>query len=102
VQTFSSLTPVKKVTYQIPNKENSFTANLSWFNEEHGEISYQTHLVSVHNNLTVGDLVSVNGNPYRITHKEYSFPNDIVHMVNIFTGERIEEVYHSRHHAMID
>jgi len=90
------------MSYRIPLKENSFTANLSWFKEEFNEISFVTQTISVHNNLTVGDLVSVKGSPFRITHKEWNFPNDIVHMVNIFTGERIEETYHSRLNAMVD
>lgn len=56
----------------------------------------------MHNNLVVGDLVSINDSPYRIIHKEWNFPNDTVQMVNIFTGERIEEVYHSRHHNLVE
>lgn len=97
-----SLTPIKSVTYKIPSKENSFTATQSWFKEEFNELSFQTQMISVHNNLSVGDLVSVNGSPYRIIHKEWNFPNDIVQMENIFTGERIEEVHHSRLNAMMD
>lgn len=97
-----TLTPTKSVTYRLPTKENSFTANQGWFNEEFSEISYQSQTISVHNNLAVGDLVSVNGSPHRIIHKEWVFPVDMVHMVNVFTGEKIEEVHHSRLNAMVD
>jgi len=98
-----SLTPVKNVVYKVPHKENIFTGNTGWFNsEEMGEISFQTHLISVHNNLAIGDLVSVNGVPHRIIHKEWIFPEDNVQMVNIFTGERIEVKYNSRYTGMED
>ena len=96
-----SLTPVKNVTYKVPSKENVFTTTTSWFGDM-GEVSYQTQLISVHNNLSVGDLVSINGAPYRITHKEWIFPEDTIEMVNIFTGERIEVKYNSRYSGMED
>jgi len=98
-----TLTPVKNVTYKVPVKENSFTADAGWFNsEDMGEISYQTQLISVHNHLSVGDLISVNGVPYRILYKEWIFPEDIVQMVNIFTGEILEVKYNSRYTGMED
>jgi len=96
-----SLTPVKNVTYKVPSKENVFTTTTSWFGDM-GEVSYQTQLISVHNALSVGDLVSINGAPYRITHKEWIFPEDTIEMVNIFTGERIEVKYNSRYSGMED
>jgi len=98
-----TLTPVKNVTYKVPIKENSFTADAGWFNsEDMGEISYQTQLISVHNHLSVGDLISISGVPYRILYKEWIFPEDIVQMVNIFTGEILEVKYNSRYTGMED
>lgn len=98
-----TLTPVKNVTYKVPSKENLFTANISWFPAgDMGEVSYQTQLISVHYHLSVGDLISVNGAPYRILNKEWIFPEDIVQMVNIFTGETIEVKYNSRYSGMED
>jgi len=87
-----TLTPVKNVTYKMPVNYNTFTANTSWF-QDMPEVSYQTQLISVHYSLSVGDLVSINGAPYRILHKEWIFPEDIVEMMNIFTGERLEIKY---------
>jgi len=98
-----SLTPVKNVVYKVPPKENIFTGSAGWFNsEEMGEIAFQTQLISVHNHLTVGDLISVNGVPHRIVYKEWIFPEDNIQMVNIFTGERIEVKYNSRYTGMED
>jgi len=96
-----TLTPVKNVTYKMPARENNFTTDTSWF-KDMSEVSYQTQLISVHYNLSVGDLVSINGAPYRIQHKEWIFPEDIVEMVNIFTGERLEVKYNSRYSGMED
>ena len=104
VKTPPTLTPVKSVTYKVPAKESTtFTTNISSFSSGAlEELSYQTQLISVHHNLSVGDLISVSGVPYRIVHKEWIFPEDIVQMVNIFTGERIEVKYNSRYTGMED
>jgi len=56
----------------------------------------------VHNNLSIGDLVSHNGSPYRVLLKEWNFPQDVVKMVNIFTGEKSDKTFHSRHEKEIE
>ena len=98
-----SLTPIKNLSYKVP-KQNKDT--VGYFGkeptEEPDEITFKTHLVSVHYNLSVGDLVVHEGAPFRITHKEWNFPEDTIKMVNIFTGERIEKTYHSRHQKDVD
>ena len=98
-----TLTPVKNISYKVPPKENLFTGNMSWSNNgDMSEISYQTQLISVHYNLSVGDLVSLNGAPFRILYKEWVFPEDIMQLANIFTGETVEVKYNSRYSAMED
>ena len=101
----TTLTPMKTVNYKIAvNKENNsgFCESISNFSEDNTEISFKTQLISVHNNLSIGDLVSYNGSPYRILQKEWSFPQDVIKMVNIFTGEKRDKTYHSRHEKEIE
>ena len=96
-----SLTPIKPMAYKVPKKELSSYLGREP-TKEPDEINFNTHLVSVHYNLSVGDLIVHEGAPCRITHKEWSFPQDTIRMVNIFTGERYEKKYSSRHHKDVE
>jgi translation elongation factor P/translation initiation factor 5A len=101
----ATFTPVKTISYKLPKEmepANAFCTSINKFAEENSELSFKTQLISVHNNLSIGDLVSYNSSPYRIIHKEWTFPQDIIKMVNIFTGEKCEKTYHSRHEKEIE
>jgi len=96
---------VKTVSYKIPvakEQNNAFCPSISKCSDDNSEIQFKTQLISVHNNLSIGDLVSHNGSPYRVVQNEWSFPQDIVKMVNIFTGEKSEKTFHSRHEKEIE
>jgi len=100
-----TLTPVKTVSYKIPPKKETggeFCDSIGKFSDDNSEVSFKTQLISVHNNLSIGDLVSHNGSPYRIVLKEWNFPQDVVKMVNIFTGEKSDKTFHSRHEKEIE
>lgn len=98
-----SITPIKTMTYQVPKQK---LEDANYLGKKPAtlpdEVNFKTHLVSVHYNLSVGDLIVHEGAPYRILSKEWNFPEDDIKMVNIFTDERIEKTYHSRHNKDVE